>query len=108
MTAQQQPPVPDAVAGVLAADLVAIIGYLADGGEPPAGSEPHAGQAPGVVGVRLSGAAADIDAAVAALAAVFEVLNRTGPRPSRRDRGQRVYLTIRTAPARPAGAGPGA
>jgi hypothetical protein len=92
VTAPRTAPAPDALAGILAPDLIAIIAHLA------AGSELPAGQAPGVVSVRLSGDPAGIDAAVAALAAVFEVLNRTGPRPNRRDPGQRVYLTIRTTP----------
>jgi hypothetical protein len=102
VTAPQTASAPDTIAGILAPDLVAIIGHLA------ASSEPPARQAPGVVSVRLSGDPVGIDTAAAALAAVFEVLNRTALRPNRRDPGQRVYLTIRTTPARPAGAGPSA
>lgn len=64
---------------------------------------PAARQAPGVVKVRLSGDRADIEAAAAALAGICEVLDRSGPRPNRYDPGERVYLTIRTGPARPAG-----
>ena len=64
---------------------------------------PAARQAPGVVKVRLSGDHADIEAAAAALAGSCEVLDRSGPRPNRYDPGERVYLTIRTGPARPAG-----
>ena len=60
-------------------------------------------QAPGVVKVRLSGDPADIEMAAAALAARCEVLDRSGPRVNRYDPGERVYLTIRTAPARPGG-----
>lgn len=60
----------------------------------------HAGQAPGVVKVRLSGAADDV-AMVAELIADYdgapgvEVLDRSVPYPNRRDLGERVYLTLR-------------
>lgn len=64
---------------------------------------PATRQAPGVVKVRLSGDRADIEAAAAALAGVCEVLDQSGPRPNRYDPGKRVYLTVRTGPARPAG-----
>jgi hypothetical protein len=63
----------------------------------------RAQQAPGVVKVRLSGHRADIEAVAAMLADTCEVLDRSGPRPNRYDPGERVYLTIRTGPARPAG-----
>jgi hypothetical protein len=111
VTAPQTPQSPGTLADALVPDLVAIIGHLAVGSgprQPAAPASVPAGQPPGVVSVRLSGDPAAIDTTAAALAAVFEVLNRTGPRPNRRDPGQRVYLTIRTAPARPAGAGPSA
>ena len=68
----------------------------------------RAGQAPGVVSIRLSGDPAGIDKTAAALAAAFEVLTRSRPRPNRYDPGQRVYLTIRTVPGHPAGDSPGA
>jgi hypothetical protein len=58
----------------------------------------------GPVQIRLSGEPADISAAIAALAAVSEVLTHRGPYPNRRDAGVRVYLTIRPAPAEMAGA----
>jgi hypothetical protein len=63
----------------------------------------RAQQAPGVVKVRLSGDRADIDTIAAALAGTCEVLDRSGPRPNSYDPGERVYLTVRTGPARPAG-----
>jgi hypothetical protein len=63
-----------------------------------------AGQAPGVVKVRLSGDPADIETVTAMLAGNCQVLDRSGPRLNRYDPGQRVYLTIRTGPA-PAGPG---
>lgn len=53
-----------------------------------------AGQAAGVVKVRLSGAAADIDAVAAVLSARGWVLDRSAPYASRRDPGMRVYLTL--------------
>ena len=57
-------------------------------------------QAPGVVKVRLSGDRADIEIAAAVLAAMFAVLDQSRPRPNDYDPGERVYLTIRTDPAR--------
>jgi hypothetical protein len=63
-----------------------------------------AGQAPGVVKVRLSGDPAGIETVTAMLAGNCQVLDRSGPRLNRYDPGQRVYLTIRTCPA-PAGPG---
>ena len=60
-------------------------------------------QAPGVVKVRLSGERADVDIVAAVLAGICEVLDRSGPRPNHYDPGERVYLTIRTGAARPAG-----
>jgi hypothetical protein len=59
-------------------------------------------QAPGVVKARLSGDRADIDTVAAVLVGICEVLDRSGPRPNSYDPGERVYLTIRTGPARPA------
>jgi hypothetical protein len=64
---------------------------------------PAAGQVPGVVKVRLSGDRAGIEAAATALAGICEVLDQSGPHPNRYDPGERVYLTVRTGPARPAG-----
>jgi hypothetical protein len=54
------------------------------------------GLADGVVRVRFSGAAGDIDAA-AALAGQdgIELIERSAPYPNRRDPGHRVYLTVR-------------
>jgi hypothetical protein len=57
------------------------------------------GQAPGVVKVRLSGAAEDLEVVAEILAgypgAGVEVLDRSAPYPNRRDPGERVYLTLR-------------
>lgn len=57
----------------------------------------HAGAAPGVVKVRLSGAAGDLEALAAALAAspAAEVIERSAPYPNRRDPGDRLYLILR-------------
>jgi hypothetical protein len=61
---------------------------------------PLAGQAPGVVKIRLSGALPDI----AALASLFDhrgtgidLMDISQPYPNRRDPGARLYLTIRLA-----------
>lgn len=56
-----------------------------------------AGQAPGVVRVRLSGAVGDIEVLAALLAApgVVEVIEKSAPYPNRRDPGERVYLTLK-------------
>lgn len=69
-----------------------------------------AGQAPGVVKIRLSGAARDI-AAVASLLGYaagpggLDLIEISPPYPNRRDAGERVYLTVRlTMPATPCGA----
>lgn len=59
------------------------------------GLRPVAGQAPGVVKVRLSGAPADVDAVAAVLSARGWVLDRSAPYDSRRDPAVRVYLTLR-------------
>ncbi len=59
----------------------------------------QAGQAPGVVKVRISGSAGDIEVISEILsgygASGVEVLDRSAPYPNRRDPGQRVYLTLR-------------
>ena len=58
----------------------------------------QAGQAPGIVKVRLSGAAGDV-AMVAALLTDYngcgiDVIEQSAPYPNRRDPGERVYLTV--------------
>lgn len=57
-----------------------------------------AGQALGVVKVRLSGAAADVELLAQLLAdyagSGLDVLERSAPYPNRRDSGVRVYLTL--------------
>lgn len=59
----------------------------------------QAGQAPGVVKVRLSGAAEDLEVVAEILAgfpgAGVEVLDQSAPYLNRRDLGQRIYLTLR-------------
>lgn len=59
----------------------------------------QAGQAPGVVRVRLSGAPEDLEVVAEVLGgypgAGVEVLDQSAPYPNRRDPGQRVYLTLR-------------
>jgi hypothetical protein len=63
--------------------------------------------APGVVLVRLLGSRSDL-AALAGLVAGLpgvEILTAHGPRPNRRDPGERVYLTVRID--QPPGAAPG-
>lgn len=56
-------------------------------------------QAPGVVKVRLSGVAEDLEVVAEILSgypdAGVEVLDQSSPRRNRRDPGQRVYLTLR-------------
>lgn len=58
----------------------------------------QAGQAPGVVKVRLSGAAEDLEVVAELLSGCpdtgIEVLDRSAPYPNRRDHGERVYLTL--------------
>ncbi len=58
----------------------------------------QAGQAPGVVKVRLLGAPGDIDTVAAVLAAghgdTWQVIDRSAPYPSRRGPGARLYLTL--------------
>jgi hypothetical protein len=49
------------------------------------------GQAPGIVKVRLSGAAADIEHITRLLAGT--IIERSAPYPNRRNPGVRVYLT---------------
>ncbi len=57
-----------------------------------------AGQAPGIVKVRLSGAPADVEMLATLLAdyagSGLDVLERSAPYPNRRDFGVRVYLTL--------------
>ncbi len=57
----------------------------------------QAGQAPGVVKIRLSGAADDVEvlAGVLSTSPAAEVVDRSAPYPNRRDPGERVYLTLR-------------
>lgn len=54
----------------------------------------NAGQSPGVVKVRLSGAVEDIETVAALLAACGWVLDCSAPYPNRRGPGERVYLTL--------------
>jgi hypothetical protein len=70
----------------------------------------RAGQEPGVVELRLSGTAEDCGTVISLLERIsaglpvttitisLEVLHRSGPRPNRRDPGERVYVLVRTAP----------
>jgi hypothetical protein len=63
-----------------------------------------AGQAPGVVKIRLSGAPADITALASllgSLAGGIDLIDVSQPYPNRRDAGARLYLTIRLAAVRP-------
>jgi len=58
----------------------------------------QAGQAPGIVKIRLSGASGDV-AMVAALLTGYDgcgidVIEQSVPYPNRRDPGERVYLTV--------------
>jgi hypothetical protein len=57
-----------------------------------------AGQAPGIVKVRLSGATADVEMLAMLLAddagSGIDVVERSAPYPNRRDPGVRVYLTL--------------
>jgi hypothetical protein len=57
----------------------------------------QAGQARGVVKIRLSGAAGDVEvlAGVLGSSPAAEVIDRSAPYPNRRDPGERVYLTVR-------------
>jgi hypothetical protein len=62
----------------------------------------QAGQAPGVVKARLSGAPEDVEYLARFLAGGgilagedIEVLDQSAPYPNRRDPGERVYLTVR-------------
>lgn len=63
-----------------------------------AGLAAAAGQAPGVVKVRLSGAAEDVGMLAQLLAdyagSGIDVIERSAPYPNRRDPGVRVYLTL--------------
>ena len=57
-----------------------------------------AGQAPGIVKVRLSGAAADVEMLATLLAEYagsgIDVIEWSAPYPNRRDPGVRVYLAL--------------
>ncbi len=63
-----------------------------------AGLAAAAGQAPGIVKVRLSGEPADVEMLATLLAdyagSGLDVLERSAPYPNRRDFGVRVYMTI--------------
>ena len=63
-----------------------------------AGLAAAAGQAPGIVKVRLSGEPADVEMLATLLAdyagSGIDVLERSAPYPNRRDFGVRVYLTL--------------
>jgi hypothetical protein len=60
-----------------------------------------AGQAPGIIKVRLSGAVADVELLATLLAdyagSGLDALERSAPYPNRRDPGVRVYLTLQIA-----------
>ena len=63
-----------------------------------------AGQAPGVVKIRLSGALPDIAtlaSLLGCLAGGIDLIDVSQPYPNRRDAGARLYLTIRLAADRP-------
>jgi hypothetical protein len=66
-----------------------------------AGLAAAAGQAPGVVKVRLSGAPGDVEMLATRLAdyagSGIDVIERSAPYPNRRDPGVRVYLTLQIA-----------
>ena len=74
-------------------------------GPHPAGrimTRQQAGQAPGIVKIRPSGADRDV-AMVAALLTGYDgcgidVIEQSAPYPNRRDPGERVYLTVRIGP----------
>jgi hypothetical protein len=80
------------------------------GGDPrmvrlaAAGLVAAAGQAPGIVKVRLSGASADVEMLATLLAdyagSGLDVLERSAPYPNRRDLGVRAYLTLQIAEER--------
>jgi hypothetical protein len=65
----------------------------------------RAGQAPGVVEVRLSGAAEDTATVISVLERLaaglpvttigLEILHRSGASPNRRDPGERTYVLVR-------------
>jgi len=75
-------------------------------------SRSRAGQAPGVVRVRLSGAPADVQAAAGLLAALAELatgldlIQTSRPYLNDREPGERVYLTIRLTTPTPPGQRP--
>ena len=77
-------------------------------------ASPLAGQAPGVVKIRLSGALPDLEAVAglvglaARRAGGIDLIEVSQPYPNRRDAGARLYLTIRLAAGQPGtGAQPG-
>jgi hypothetical protein len=65
---------------------------------------PRPGTAAGVVKIRLSGDPADsaLLAAIIGASPAVEVIEQSAPYPSRRDPGERTYLTVRVD--RPGGA----
>ena len=64
---------------------------------------PLAGQVPGVVKIRLSGALPDIALAslFGCLATGIDLIEVSQPYPNRREAGARLYLTIRIAAGQP-------
>jgi hypothetical protein len=72
----------------------------------------RAGQAPGVIKVRLTGSSGDVETAAALLAAAAELatgldlIETSRPYANRREPGERVYLTFRLAIPNPAGRRP--
>ncbi len=64
-----------------------------------------AGEASGVVKVRLSGAPADVEMLATLLAdyagSGLDVIDRSAPYPNRRDPGVRVYLTLQITDGAP-------
>jgi len=69
----------------------------------------QAWQAPGVVEVRLSGMSEDTATVISVLERLasglpvttigLEIVHRSGPRPNRRDPGERVYVLVRVTGA---------
>jgi hypothetical protein len=72
----------------------------------------RAGQAPGVIKVRLTGSSGDVQTAAALLAEAAELatgpdlIETSRPDPNRREPGERVYLTFRLATPTPPGQPP--
>jgi hypothetical protein len=77
----------------------------------------RAGQAPGTVKLRLSGAAEDTATVISVLERLtaglpvttvrLEILHRSGARPGRRDPGERTYVLVRVTGAGTGASGPG-